>query len=59
MSNKLTPNYSSSQRQKNNNINLDNISSSSASEEDEGQFNISDTKNNILKAFDDQISKNK
>ena len=42
-----------------NNINLDNLSSSSDSEDDEGQLNISETKNNILKAFDDQISKNK
>ena len=58
MSNKLEQNQTSTQRNKNN-INLNNLSSSSESDEEDGQFNISETKNNILKAFDDQISKNK
>ena len=58
MSNKLEQNKTSTQRNKNN-INLNNLSSSSESDEEDGQFNISETKNNILKAFDDQISKNK
>ena len=42
-----------------NNINLEHLSSSSASDEDDNQINLSETKNDILKAFDERINKNK
>ena len=58
MSNKLDQNQASAQKNYND-VNYDNLSSSSASDEDNNQFNISETKNNILKALDDHINKNK
>ena len=44
---------------KNFNLKYENISSSSASDDEENQINLSETKNDILKAFDDRINKNK
>ena len=44
---------------KNFNLKYENISSSSNSDEDDNPINLSDTKNGILKAFDDHINKNK
>ena len=58
MSNKLDQNQSSAQKNYNE-VNYENMSSSSASDEENNQFNISETKNNILKALDDHINKNK
>ena len=58
MSNKLEQNQASAQKNYNN-IKYENLSSSSASDEENGQYNISETKNDILKAFDEQINKNK
>ena len=58
MFNKLDQNQASAQKNYND-VNYDNLSSSSASDEDNNQFNISETKNNILKALDDHINKNK
>lgn len=51
------PNQLSSK--KNFNLKYENISSSSASDDEENQINLSETKNDILKAFDDRINKNK
>ena len=58
MSNKLEQNQTSAQKNFSN-LKFENSSSSSASEEENGQYNISETKNDILKAFDEQINKNK
>ncbi len=44
---------------KNFNLNYENISSSSNSDDDDNPINLSETKNGILKAFDDHINKNK
>ena len=56
----IKPDQNQTSAQKNyNDVNYDNLSSSSASDEDNNQFNISETKNNILKALDDHINKNK
>ena len=58
MSNKQDKNPISNQKNINN-INLEHLSSSSASDEDDNQINLSETKNDILKAFDERINKNK
>ena len=58
MNNKYDQNQASGQKNFNN-LKYENLSSSSDSEEDDNQINISETKNGILKAFDDRISKNK
>ena len=58
MNNKYDQNQTSGQKNFNN-LKYENLSSSSDSEEDDNQINISETKNGILKAFDDRISKNK
>ena len=58
MSNKIDQNQISAQKNLNN-LNYENLSSSSESEDDKRLYNISETKNDILKAFDEQINKNK
>ena len=44
---------------KNFNLKYENISSSSNSDDEDNPINLSETKNGILKAFDDRINKNK
>ena len=58
MSNKIDQNQISAQKNLPN-LNYDNLSSSSESDDDKRLYNISETKNDILKAFDEQINKNK